>query len=216
MPLPAISAPDLDENFITSVEELERIIGTPAPLSIDKVSPVLTPGMQAFINQSPLYLIGTADAEGACDVSPRGDPAGAILIRDETTLILPDRRGNKRVDSLRNILRNPSVGILFLIPGSDETLRVNGRARISQHPDLLALMSMRGVTPTLAVIVTVDEAFMHCARAFRRSALWNPESWPDRSEFPSMAAILHEQLHMEGTVEDVAKEREERYRMTLY
>jgi predicted pyridoxine 5'-phosphate oxidase superfamily flavin-nucleotide-binding protein len=120
------------------------------------------------------------------------------------------------VDSLRNILRNPCVGLLFLIPGSDETLRVNGRARLSRNPDLLALMPMRGVLPELVMIVTIDEAFMHCARAFRRSDLWQPETWPDRGDYPSMAAILHEQLQMEGTVEDLANEREERYRTTLY
>lgn len=207
---------DLDRELLTSVEELERIVGRPQPLSIDKVSPVLTPAMQRFISCSPLFLLATANESGHCDVSPRGDPAGAVRIHDERTLILPDRRGNKRVDSMRNILVNPHAGLLFLVPGSGETLRVNGRARISRNPALLGRMPMQGTLPELAIIVRIDEAYMHCARALLRSRLWSPENWPAKDEVPGMAAILREQLQLEQSVEEIAREREDRYRRTLY
>ena len=177
MPLPATQLPDLDQDLVTSVEELERIVGTPAPLSLDKVSPVLPPGMQAFVTQSPFYLLGTSSDDGPCDVSPRGDPAGAVLVRDDRTLLLPDRRGNKRVDSLRNILRNPCVGLLFLIPGSDETLRVNGRARLSRNPDLLALMPMRGVLP----MISSKRASASCAVSSRAPSASTP--WRNTARF---------------------------------
>ncbi|HVL26195.1 MAG TPA: pyridoxamine 5'-phosphate oxidase family protein, partial [Thermomicrobiales bacterium] len=206
----------LARDAVRTIDELEAIVGAPTGVARDKVSPHLTPLMRAYVAQSPFYLLATASADGACDVSPRGDPAGAIRIVDETTLILPDRAGNKRVDSLRNIVHNPRVGLLVLVPGMDETLRINGRATITRNADVLAAMPMQGKTPKLAIVVDIDEAFMHCARAFRRSALWRPESWPELGDVPSMAAILHDQLHLGGTVADLAREREERYRTTLY
>ncbi len=207
---------NLDRDLVTTTDHLEAIVGTPRQLSIDKVSPVLTPAMQAYIDHSPFFLLATASDDGTCDVSPRGDPAGSVNIFDERTLVLPERPGNKRVDSMRNIVNNPHIGLLFMVPGSDETLRVNGTARISANEDLLATMPVQGKLPKLAIIVTIAEAYMHCARAFRRSRLWSPDEWPDQADVPGMAAILHEQLHMEQSVEEIAAEREERYRTTLY
>ena len=206
----------LERDAVRTAAALEAIVGTPQGLARDKVSPCLTPLMQAFVARSPFWLLATANDDGTCDVSPRGDPPGAIRILDARTLVLPDRAGNRRVDSLRNVLRNPHVGLLVLVPGMDETLRINGRAMITRNEALLATMPVQGRVPRLALVVDIDEAFMHCARAFRRARLWQPASWPRADTVPSMAAILHDQLRLEGTVEDLAREREERYRTSLY
>lgn len=204
------------DDVVSDLATLEALYGEPQQLSIDKVTPFLTPLMIEFLNASPMYFLATANAEGQCDVSPRGDPAGAVWVADPTTLILPDRRGNKRVDSLRNLMENDLVGLVFLAPGSDDTLRINGRATLSRHQSLLDAMPMQGKAPNLALIVDIEEAYMHCPRAFKRSGLWNPETWPDKGAVPSMSAILHEQLHMAGSVEELTREREERVRTTLY
>src|SRR5688572_16767068 len=175
----------LERDAVRTIDELEAIVGMPHDVARNKVSPRLTPLMREFVTQSPFYLLATANEDGTCDVSPRGDPAGAIRIADDRTLVLPDRAGNKRVDSLRNIVRNPHVGLLLLVPGMDETLRINGRAMITQNAGLLASMPMQGKTPKLAIVVEIDEVFMHCARAFRRSRLWRPDSWPHAGDVPS-------------------------------
>ena len=137
--------------------------------------------------------IGTQNMDGKADVSPRGDPAGFVQILDDQTLAIPDRPGNNRLDTLVNILANPSVGLLFIIPGFDDTLRVNGLASLVTDPAILESMSMNGRSPRLAIIVKVQEVFLHCAKAFRRSHLWDPEHFQDRSEMPSLMKILLDQ-----------------------
>lgn len=201
---------------VSDLATLEAIYGEVQGLSIDKVTPSLTTLMIEFLNASSMYFLATADAEGRCDVSPRGDPAGAVRVADPTTLILPDRRGNRRVDSLRNLVANDQVGLVFLVPGSDDTLRINGRATLSMHQPLLDATPMQGKAPNLAVIVDIEEAYMHCPRAIRRSGLWDTATWPETGTFPTMTEILHQQLHMAGTVEELARERDERARTTLY
>lgn len=201
---------------ITSTAQLDAHFGTPAQTSIDKVTPVLTGLEQEYVRHSPFYLLATAAADGACDVSPRGDPPGSVIVADERTLVLADRKGNKRVDSHRNIVQNPSVGLLFLVPGMDETLRVNGRATLTTHAPLLTELAMGECVPELAIVVDIAEVYMHCARAFRRSRLWDSATWPDPATVPGMAAILHDALCLGGTVEELAAEREARYRTTLY
>jgi PPOX class probable FMN-dependent enzyme len=212
----ALDRAALERDAVRTVDDLEALVGTPKATSIDKVSPVLTPLMRAFIGQAPFYLLATANEDGTCDVSPRGDPAGAIRMADERTIVLPDRAGNRRVDSIRNIVRNPHVGLLVLVPGMDETLRINGRAMVTRNAELLATMPMQGKAPTLAIVVDIDEAYMHCARAFRRSKLWEPTSWPAAGEVPGMAEILYAQFCPEESLEAFAQEREERYRTSLY
>lgn len=215
----AALAIDLDaakRDAVSELAVLESIVGTPAAISIDKVSDRLSPRMMDFVRRSPFYLVATASTEGICDVSPRGDPAGEVRILDDRTLVLPDRQGNNRVDSLRNLVANRSVGLLFLVPGSDETLRVNGTATISRHAPLLERMTMRGKMPRLALIVEIAEAYMHCGRAFRRSQLWDPASWPAKDEVPSMAAVLQEQFDMPGDLADLERERSDKYDRTLY
>lgn len=200
---------------VTSVEELVSIVGEPRALIANKVTSFLTPLVIEFLQTSPYFLLATASAEGTCDVSPRGDPPGAIHVLDERTLVLPERPGNRRVDSLRNILENPQVGLLFLIPGVDETVRVNGRATITRDPDLLATVAMRGKNPLVAIVVEIEEVFAHCARSILRSQLWMPESWGDPDEVPTLAAMMAEQLHLAPPDESQGKRNEE-YRTRLY
>ena len=146
-----------------------------------------------FIARAPFLCIGTQSAEGRADVSPRGDPCGFVKVLDAMTLLIPDRPGNNRLDTQSNILANPTVGLLFMIPGFDDTLRVNGTAQISTDPELLALAAMNGRLSTTVIILSVTEVFLHCAKAFRRSSLWDPAARQDRRQMPSLMAIILDQ-----------------------
>jgi len=165
---------------ITSLEQLRAIFGEPSPLVAKKLLRGLDEMAAGFIRRSPFLVIGTADAEGNQDVSPKGDGPGFVMIEDENTLLIPDRRGNKLIFTLQNILANPHVGLIFVVPGTDETLRVNGTAELSADPALLEQLSARGLPAQLAIRVKVRECFFHCAKAFIRSQLWKPESWNER------------------------------------
>ena len=176
--------------------------------------------IRAFIERSPFACIGTQSADGTADVSPRGDPSGFVKILDEKTLLIPDRPGNNRLDTLSNLLSNPRVGVLFLVPGFDDTLRVNGTAQLTRDPDVLALMSVNDRVPTLAIAVHVEEVFNHCAKALRRSKLWDASQHHDRSEVPSLMKIVLDQTT--GAPTDQAEQQklddglEEEYRQTMY
>ncbi|MFN3662898.1 pyridoxamine 5'-phosphate oxidase family protein [Yoonia sp.] len=147
-----------------------------------------------FIARAPFLCVGTQGADGTADVSPRGDPAGFVAVLDDHTLAIPDRPGNNRLDTLSNIIANPNVGVLFMIPGFDDTLRVNGQASLVTDPDLLACMAMHDRAPRLAIVLRVQEVFLHCAKAFRRSRLWDPATLQDRAEMPSLMQIIHDQI----------------------
>lgn len=146
-----------------------------------------------FVARSPFLCIGTHSPQGLADVSPRGDPCGFVKVLDDHTLLIPDRPGNNRLDTQSNILANPSVGLLFMVPGFDDTLRVNGTARLTRDPDLLALLAVNDRIPTAAIVVTVREMFLHCAKAFRRAKLWDPDQRQDRREMPSLLKIILDQ-----------------------
>lgn len=148
---------------------------------------------QDFIRRSPFLCIGTQSADGTADVSPRGDPVGFVQILDQNTLAIPDRPGNNRLDTLSNILSNPNVGLLFIVPGFDDTLRVNGQASLVTDPAILALMAVNDRLPRLAIVVKVKEVFLHCAKAFRRSHLWDPKHFQDRTTMPSLLKIIMDQ-----------------------
>lgn len=210
-----ITREGIEAHAVRSVAELYAINGEPHEMIATKHTSYLTPLLVEFLTKAPFFALATAGADGSCDVTPRGDAAGAVRVLDERTIAIPDRPGNRRVDSMRNIVGNPRVGLLFLIPGVDETVRLNGRATITRAPALLASMPMRGKTPTLAIVVDIDEVYMHCARAFLRSGLWRPESWPDPETIPSLAAIMAEQKQLPAPDESGGKRREE-YRKTLY
>lgn len=170
------------DHRITTVEQLRAILGEPNPMTPKKLLRELDEMAIDFIRRSPFLALGTADAEGNQDVSPKGDGPGFVAVENASTLLIPDRRGNKLLFSLQNILVNPHVGIIFLIPGTDETLRVNGTAELTDDPALLERLSARGTPAQLAMRVTVRECFFHCAKAFIRSQLWNPETWPVRKQ----------------------------------
>ena len=163
------------------------------PIAIEKVQRRLDRHAMDFVARAPFLCIGTQSPAGSADVSPRGDPRGFVRVLDDTTLLIPDRPGNNRLDTLTNILANPAVGLLFMVPGFDETMRVNGTARITRDPDLLATLAVQDRVPTVAIVVTVDEVFIHCAKAFRRSKLWDSSQHQDRKEMPSLVEIIRDQ-----------------------
>lgn len=181
---------------ISSLEELRELITAPAPDSavMRKELPALDHHARQFIDKSPFLLLGTASATGRCDVTPRGDAPGFVLVEGEHTLVIPDRPGNRRIDSMQNILENPHAGLIFMVPGVDETLRVNGQATISNDPELLEQLAFKGKTPKVGIIVEAEEVFFHCARAFKRSKLWDEESKIERSELPTLGQILADQI----------------------
>jgi len=171
--------------------ELRALLGAPTDVVQRKVVDRLHPVTRQFIERSPLVCLSTSDRAGRCDVSPRGDPAGFVRILDDVTLLLPERPGNRLADSLRNILENPHVGLLFIIPGVTDTFRVNGRATITTDAALLAPSAVEGKLPKLGILVDIETAYTHCSKAFLRSELWNSARFVDRAELPSNGEIVH-------------------------
>jgi uncharacterized protein len=169
---------------------LRELIGEPSALVCSKISDRLNPLTRTFIERSPFLCLGTADENGDCDVSPRGDPAGFVRILDDVTLLIPERPGNRIADSLRNILRNPYVGLLFVIPGVGDTFRVNGRATLTTDAELLAPCAVEGKTPRLGILVDIESAYTQCSKAFLRSQLWDPARFVDQSELPTSGELL--------------------------
>ena len=176
---------------ITTVEELEAIYGVTNDASTVKVADHVTPLYRVFIEKSPFAALATIGPEGI-DCSPRGDLSGFVRIHDEKTLMLPDRRGNNRIDSLRNIVRDPRVALMFLVPGSGNAIRVNGRAHISVDPELLASFKVDDKAPRSVMVMTVEEIYFQCARAIVRSDLWNPDKRVDPKTLPTPGQILAE------------------------
>jgi PPOX class probable FMN-dependent enzyme len=204
-------------DLITDENDLRALLGSPSEVALRKQIARLDAHCRAFIAHAPFVALATADSSGHCDVSPKGDPAGFVRVLDDTHLIVPDRPGNKRLDGLRNILANPHVGLLFLVPARGETLRVNGRACITRDADLLAALAVEGKVPSLAIGVEVEEVFLHCAKAFKRSGLWEPARWPDIGRLATSATMFHDQLKIPGmSVEDYERRLETGYRTGLY
>ena len=170
--------------------ELRAIVGVPTDLVAGKVADRLNGLTRQFIERSPFVCVATASPEGGLDVSPRGDPAGFVRILDEQTLLLPDRPGNRIADTLTNLLEDPRVALLFLIPGVGDSFRVNGRGVVVDDPDLLAESAVDGKAPRLGILITIEQAYTQCSKALIRSDLWNPERHIDRSELPSGGEIL--------------------------
>jgi hypothetical protein len=170
--------------------ELRAIVGVPTELVAGKVADRLNDLTRQFIERSPFVCVATASPEGGLDVSPRGDPAGFVRILDEQTLLLPDRPGNRIADTLTNVLEDPRVALLFLIPGVGDSFRVNGRGVVVDDPDLLAESTVDGKAPRLGILITIEQAYTQCSKALIRSDLWNPERHIDRSELPSGGEIL--------------------------
>ncbi|WP_226676322.1 pyridoxamine 5'-phosphate oxidase family protein [Mesobacillus jeotgali] len=202
---------------INSFEELRTLFGEPSELAKRKVISFVDEHCRNYIDQSPFLVLSTSDENGYTDASPRGDAPGFVLVLDKNRIVIPDRPGNKRMDSLKNILSNPRVGLLFLIPGMPETLRVNGKASLTQEPVLLERMKAGGKNPLLGIEVEVEECYIQCGKALKRSGLWNPESWADSSTLPSGAEILAAHSKLPGSSEaDIKKRLEEGYKNRLY
>jgi PPOX class probable FMN-dependent enzyme len=202
-------------SIIATVEELEAIYGHPNDASTVKVADRVTPPYGVLIEKSPFAALATAGPEGL-DCSPRGDLPGFVRIHDERTLMMPDRRGNNRIDSLRNIVRDPRVALLFLIPGSGNTLRVNGHAHLSRDADLLASFKVDGKAPRSVIVMTVEEIYFQCARAIVRADLWNPDKRVDPKTLPTPGQILAAMSN--NTVGGEAYDREwpDRARQTMW
>ncbi len=203
-------------------EALRNVLGYPMELAVLKALPALDKYCKAFIERSPFLSLGTADARGRTDVSPRGDQPGFVLILDDNHLFIPERPGNARCDSMLNILSNPQIGLLFFVPGYEDMLRVNGRARIIQEPGLIERCTVKGKAPKVGIEVTVEEAYLHCAKALKRSKLWDPSTQRDRKELPTLGKMILEQSAEAGqgpteeVVHTVDELIEENYRTTLY
>jgi len=173
---------------VNNVDELRAIVGEPDQYVANKVKDRLSPIQRDWLAHSPLGFVATTDADGSVDVSPKGDPPGFIHVIDDTTIAIPERPGNKRVDGYRNVLERPHVGTLFLIPGRGDTLRINGTARILADADYFDAMIVKGKRPILALEIDVEEVFFHCAKAFLRSDAWDPSTW-NPTAVPSVAQI---------------------------
>ncbi|MDH5164419.1 pyridoxamine 5'-phosphate oxidase family protein [Heyndrickxia oleronia] len=199
---------------IANEEELRSIIGFPSELVKRKVITYLDSHCVDFISKSPFLVISTSNNEGYCDVSPRGDAPGFVLVLDEKRLIIPERPGNRRIDSMRNILSNPRVGLLFIIPGMEETLRVNGKATLVKDEEILEKMKVKERKPLLGIGVEVEECFIHCAKAFKRSKLWESNSGASKEFLPVASSILS--AHSKISKEDVDDILEESYTKRLY
>jgi uncharacterized protein len=207
------------EFLVKDEEDLRSLFPTSHSIAIEKCQDRLDKHARDFVARSPFLCIGTQSPNGSADVSPRGDPCGFVKILDDKTLLIPDRPGNNRLDTQTNILANPAVGLLFMVPGFDDTMRVNGKAKITRDPDLLALMAMKDRMPTVAIVVSVEEVFIHCAKAFRRSKLWDSSQLQDRSEMPSLLKIIFDQTS--GAPDDEAMQKidadlEDEYQQTMY
>lgn len=206
---------------ITSLEELRALLGEPLPRVLAKDRARLHPEHISWLGASPFCLVATSAADGTCDVSPKGDPAGSLVhVIDEHTLALAERPGNKRTDGFANLLSNPHVGLLFLVPGRGDTLRINGTARLlradgPQPVPYLDALVVRGHRPTVVCEVSVKQVFFHCAKAFLRSQLWQPETW-DPEAIPSRAEIAHSLERPEDSLADLEAYYGEQYARGLY
>jgi len=201
---------------ITTTDELRAIYRPPGAPALRKQHAAIDDHDRAFIAHAPFVIVATSDTAGRCDVSPKGGPPGFVTVLDDGTVVIPDLAGNNRLDSLQNLLDNAGIGLLFLIPGIDETLRVNGRARLSTDPTVLATSAVGGVVPKVAIAVDVEEAYIHCAKALRRGSVWQAEQWPDTSDMPSVACMLRDQVAPEVEVEVIAQALEDGYERTMW
>lgn len=200
---------------VTSEDELRELVGEAHQYALNKVRTSLHAIDREWLARSPLCFVATTGADGSCDVSPKGDPAGFAKVLDDRTLALPERPGNRRVDGFRNILSNPRAGLVFLVPGRGDTLRVNGRARIVREAPFFDDMVVKGNRPKLALVVEIEEVFYHCPKAFLRSGAWNPESWqPDA--LPSKARISKALERTEDSLEFLKEYYGSSYAEKLY
>lgn len=202
--------------FITSRDALREHYKAVSPGSLRKEMRTLDSHARGFLKRSPFVLIGSSDGNGNADVTPKGDRPGFVAVLDDTTIAIPDRPGNNRLDTWENIVVNPAVGLLFLIPSMDETLRINGDARITVDAGLRERLAAEGRLPASIMVVAVKAAYMHCAKAFMRSELWTPGTWPDRASLPTLGQILKDQLALTDSAEATDRSLAESYRASMW
>ncbi|MBL0088149.1 MAG: pyridoxamine 5'-phosphate oxidase family protein [Ideonella sp.] len=202
----------LTPHVIDNEAQLRALIGSPAAQTCAKITDRLNALTRQFIERSPFLCVATSDAQASCDLSPRGDPAGFVRILDERTLLIPERPGNRLADTLRNILANPHIGLLFIVPGVTDTFRVNGRATLTTDAALLAPCAVEGKAPVLGILVDIDEAYTQCSKALLRSQLWDPQRFADPAAMPTGGQVLRAIQGETFDAEGYDAERAERYR----
>lgn len=203
-------------DIVTSEDELRSVVGQAHARAVAKVVPHIDDHSRRFIEHAPFLFIGSAGSSGMLDVSPKGDPAGFVRVLDPTTLAIPDRLGNGRLDTFRNILQNPNVGLIFVVPGVTYTLRVSGKAIIVRDPDLRKSMEVNGKQPDHVLVVGVEHVLSHCPKCMMRSGLWQPETWPDTSGMPSFAETLKAHAKIAESLEELDSSLAVRLQETLY
>jgi PPOX class probable FMN-dependent enzyme len=206
-----MAAHRLTHQIIDDEAALRALLGEPSPVVCSKITDHLTPLTRQFIERAPFLCLATSDEHGNCDVSPRGDPAGFVRILDDRTLLIPERPGNRIADSLRNILSNPHVGVLFIVPGVTDTFRVNGRAALTTDAALLELSEVEGKRPKLGILVDIDEAYTQCSKAFLRSHLWDPSRFIERTELPTNGELMKSIVGDGFDAADFDESRAQRY-----
>ncbi len=215
-----LKAPSFFEDHIKSIEDLRARVPEPSlNITYDKVLSGLDPHCRSLIAASPYVVMATCDNSGRCDASPRGGRPGFVVVLDDHCLLIPELSGNRRADTLRNLILNPWIGLYFLIPGYEDILRVNGRAYVIDNQDLLARAKIDGKSPIVGIGVHIVEAYMHCAKAAKRASLWRPDGWPNLDDIASMAQILKDHTRGkvgDGSVEAVQEILDESYTKRLF
>jgi PPOX class probable FMN-dependent enzyme len=201
---------------LTSVAELRTLYRDPGARGQAKVIHALDAHCRAFLAHCPFFVLATADDQGRCDASPRGGAAGFVHVLDDVHLAWGDLSGNHRLDSFQNLVANPHVGMLCMVPGMDETLRINGTASITTDTAVCERVSIVGPPARVAVVIAIDEAYVHCAKAFRRGGMWTPDHWPDRSQLPTAACMLRDHVRFDGDPAIVEADLEANYRETMW
>jgi PPOX class probable FMN-dependent enzyme len=201
---------------ITTTDQLRAIYRSPARPAVEKQHARLDEHDRAFLAHSPFVVLATSDADGGCDVSPKGGTPGFVRALDDTTLAIPDLAGNNRLDSMGNLLESAGIGLLFFVPGRCDTMRVNGRARLSTDDAVLDATTVEGARPKVAIVVAVDEVFLHCQKALRRASLWDPSGWPVTDDLETAGAAYRDQLGLDMTAEQIDDALEVSYTDTLW
>jgi len=201
---------------ITDKTALRAVIDAPMALAATKEMPALDRHCRHFISLSPFLCLSSMSADGKADVSPRGDPPGFVKVLDDKTVLIPDRKGNRRLDTMQNILEQPSVAAIFFVPGIEETLRINGKASITQDRALLDDMEVQGRPPALGIKIEIETVFFHCAKALKRSRLWDPETRIDRADFPRYGQVIKDQRNPGGSVDEIEDYIQTNYKNEMY
>lgn len=202
--------------YITTREELRTVYKPVSDGAVRKELKALDRHCVSFIGRSPFVLIGTSDGKGHADVTPKGDMPGFVAVLDRNTIAIPDRPGNNRLDTLENLIDEPAIGLIFFIPGMNETLRINGTARMTADDELRQRFEIDGRLPQSVIVVTVEATYMHCAKAFMRSKLWQPDTWPDRGTLPTLGQILTDQLALDQSAASMDDWLDEAYANSMW